>query len=215
MMESIDQQKLEQILEELNRKGISKKYISSIGKDISSRRRYHPLFSGDFKEIQEVHQMDCFFSTPEKPILATYGLANCLGVLAYDPLKKIAFLGHSDAFSYKYKGEDKLGHPSVNAHVSRFFWDLRDRKDNYLLDAWIVIGSNPDNKAIETTENTFKDLNNSPYFSGVRIRKLERLNVKDDGSIGIDSRTGRLFSYDPKLNPLPRQEGFWSQVKLF
>ncbi len=157
-------------------------------------RNTHPLVKSDFELVNEVNQFQSDFATDEKPIIVTCGMANCVGLLAYDLEKGIAFLGHTDSFSFRYTASDSFGNPSISAHVGHIFRDLSTKDETFNLTVIIAKGEFPESQYITTIR---QNLNKPP--SNVKIISITELDT--DGSIGIDKRTGKLVSYDPKLNP--------------
>jgi len=143
-------------------------------------------------------------ATVNKPILATYGLANCIAILAYDINQRFAFLSHSDAMSFLYRSDDNLGHPSQSAHIAWLDYELGKRSAMFDLEMGLITGSDPDKKSLEIIKKDIEELRKKLYIISLNLKEI---NVGDDGSIGIDSRTGKLFSYDPLLNPNKNQKG--------
>lgn len=148
--------------------------------------------------VKEVGMSKYDFATEEKPILATWGLATCTGILAYDLEKKFAFLSHSDPMlSYLYTGEDSLGKPSISAHVRNLVNKIDEGDESYKLSFIIYKGDFPEKNAIKTIRENIESIK-SPNIEVVSLLEKEAF---EGGSIAFDSRNGRKTMYNPKENP--------------
>lgn len=180
-------------------------------------RQIFPPFSGNYNELQDVPQMSWQIATheSEKPVLATSGLSNCIGVVAYDRRKKLAFLSHSDSFScacgrneWDSKKQDFV-YVNVNGDVRSFYRRLTEMEGEFELDVKMIIGNYPDKEMIDITRRTIEKTGDR-----VRLLNLERIDMGQLGSVAIDARTGKLFTYDPELNPNPKTKGVWDRIEL-
>ena len=134
----------------------------------------------------------------KKPVLATDGLLTCVGVVGYDPNRKVAFLSHSDDFTCAFGYRTHQGLVKENSHIRSIYRDLQEMGGEFNLDVKLITGSFPDNEIISVTERSLKKPS-----SRITLNSLERIDLKEIGSIAIDARTGELFTYDSQLNPNP------------
>lgn len=154
----------------------------------------------DYSLVKHIDMGKSGIATAEQPLIATDSLATCTGILAFDLENGFTFLAHSDAmFSFLYAWEDKLGHPSISKHVQELkkICDEDGRCLNLTIE--VLLGTYPDRNAIDTIKNNLYVLARSTQnkYRIVSINEVKSF----DGSILFDSRTGKRYAYDKRLNP--------------
>lgn len=152
-----------------------------------------------YRCVLPIAQTDCAFSTKEHPILALWDLDDCVGLIALEPKARIAFGAHSDLISFSPAENSDTG-PLRSIHVCKLFEGLQARFGSFELEVIIAKGSFPEQRFIDMIR---RDLSNPP--TNVTIHRIREMDVSPEpgfsGCIAIDSQTGRLFSYSPRLNP--------------
>ena len=109
------------------------------------------LLIEDYNQVKEVDMGKWAIATPETPILATWALASCTGILAFNLEKQFAFLSHSEAmFSFLYRGDDKWGSPSISLHIQKLVKYIESGNETYNLSFIVFPGSFPDKKMVAT-----------------------------------------------------------------
>ena len=154
----------------------------------------------DYSLVKHIDMGKSGIATAEQPLIATDSLATCTGILAFDLENGFTFLAHSDAlFSFLYAGDDKWGHPSISKHVQELekICDEDGRCLNLTIE--VLLGTYPDRNAIDTIKNNLSILarRTSNKFRIVSINEVKSF----DGSILFDSRTGKRYPYNKRLNP--------------
>lgn len=172
--------------------------------EVSLKTPEFPLFTGNYNELLDVPQAMAYFSTDEKPVLATYGIYTCVGILAYNPDTRIAFLAHSDASSFDYLSDSK-----ESMHVKQLYEGLVNRGSEHSLELKIITGGWPDNESITRIYGSLERLRAKPE---IRTMEIERISGKSN--ICIDSRTGQILSYNPKFNLNLQVKRLWREYIL-
>lgn len=157
----------------------------------------------DYNQVKEVNMGKWAIATPEAPILATWDLASCTGILAFDLEKQFAFLAHSEAmFSLLYRGDDKFGHPSISLHIQKLIKQIESGNETYNLSFIIFPGSFPDKKMVEIIKRNINEIRSQKInVVSCEEKKPFFISMGSGGSIAFDSRNGNMTSYDPKKNP--------------
>ena len=157
-------------------------------------RKERQLYPGAYEEVLEIGQREFGVSKADsiKPVLATYGLATCIGFAGWDPLQKIGFLTHYDYYT-KFP-------ESFN-----YLMDCISKQSQYpKFDVRIIGGWDKSSEIITFLKS---NLNNS---KNIKMRLIEEDTGMSNAivrSIAIDTRTGGTYSYFPKLNPLHKKPG--------
>lgn len=111
------------------------------------------LLIEDYNQVKEVDMGKWAIATPETPILATWALASCTGILAFDLEKQFAFLSHSEAmFSFLYRVDDKWGSPSISLHIQKLVKYIESGNETYNLSFIVFPGSFPDKKWLKQSK---------------------------------------------------------------
>ncbi len=150
-------------------------------------QNFAPLYLGDIKDIVELKQGEhaITHANAEKPVLATWHLAECVALIGYDEKEKIGVLAHIDTC----------------ADIKDFFVQLKRPYHFYLL------GGNEGNHR----ESILEEAKKAKFiFGGFLDEKLNGKDIEKDciwtismrlrRSIAIDTRTGEIYSYDPAIN---------------
>ncbi len=88
--------------------------------------QFFPIYLGPFDDVCEVEQR-CFaitFPDAKKPILATWHLAECIGVVGFDKIHKIGFLFHVDKNAHFQKALLQF-QMHLRTLYSQLFFDVR------------------------------------------------------------------------------------------
>lgn len=153
-------------------------------------RETRPLYQGDYKDILEINQREFGITKVGsiKPVLATYGLATCIGFAGWDSEQKSGFLAHYDFLTKLPESFDYLIYCISNQICKQSKFDVR-----------IIGGWDKSDLIIDFLKSRL-DKN-----SEIKMKLVEedtgmsRLLVR---SVALDTRTGQIYSYFPKLNPL-------------
>ncbi|MEK6827095.1 MAG: hypothetical protein AABX99_01265 [Nanoarchaeota archaeon] len=122
-----------------------------------------------------------------KPILATYGLATCVGFVGWNPKQKIGFLTHYDAMTKLSESFDYL--------IDCVLKQSQGKSSEF--DVRLVGGWDNSDPIIEFLKSNLGKNKNIKM-------KLIKEDIGRSGlvkSVALDTRTGKTYSYFPKLNP--------------
>jgi len=151
-----------------------------------------PEFSGNMDGVVDVsmNQQAVTRATDEKPVLATFGLGPCVALVGYEPSAKVGFLTH-----YSAGTEVDGSFPNLLATLYRIglSHDSPTRFDVRLIGGW----EGDVDKLIGELKTRVR---HGTSFK-MEIVEEDTGYVADGRSVALDTRTGELFSYNPKKNP--------------
>lgn len=157
------------------------------------------------ESIKQVYTSFSGVANYEKPILATEGIYNCAGILAYDLNKRYAFLGHSygnEAYgidnstspSQIYDGHYHIAPRGImlgsSIHVIEML-DTLSKKELYQLKITIIVGSKPNLRLVSAMINTIIHLRRKnislvsmelrkPFVDGIHMENAENIGKTYD-----------------------------------
>jgi hypothetical protein len=138
------------------------------------------------------------------PILATEGLYNCTGIIAYDLNKQYAHLGHS--FPNQYCEQNRLGLRVTSEHALKIF-DTLSKKELYKLKFIILAGKRANKSMINIMINSILALERkSALIESIDIMKtfIKEIHLPCDkiigGSFAFDIRNGNRYIYNSYNN---------------
>ena len=195
-LKRVDYEKLKELLKSIDDELLTERYPFTDSNSDDS------LSIEDYSQVKEVDMGKWAIATPETPILATWALASCTGILAFDLEKQFAFLSHSEAmFSFLYRGDDKWGSPSISLHIQKLVKYIESGNETYNLSFIVFPGSFPDKKMVETIKRNIDEINSKKINVISCEEKKPFISMGSGGSIAFDSRNGTMTSYDPEKNP--------------
>lgn len=158
-----------------------------------------PEFNGNFRKVAEISQceMSITDSRSPKPILATYGLADCSAFLGYDQNKRVGFLAHIHYLNDTSK---------TIKNIERESWV---RYGNLIFNCG-VIGCDSTG-LLNTLVKDIRNQNSGSVMFHLSDKDIIHKMIYDTGSVALDTRTGCLYHYSPQRNPNPRAI-FTSQI---
>lgn len=144
-------------------------------------------------QIIEVYQGSWKIASPNKPLIATRNLADCVGILVYDLDKEFAFLSHSDIGSFTYS--EKKG--KISIHLQELIRKLESTQESYNLTVIIFPGDYTEDDSITAIYNTLNQIQSH----NITIESIEErkpfidFQVPGTRSILFNSQTGELLPY--------------------
>jgi hypothetical protein len=147
------------------------------------------LNSENYKYLVDIGQREFGITKARdrKPILATYGLATCVGFVGWSPEQKVGFLAHYDALTKLPESFDYL--------IDCVLKQSQNKSPEF--DVRLIGGWDESDSIIEFLKS---NLNQN--------RKIKMNLIEEDigrsglvKSVALDTRTGKTYSYFPKLNP--------------
>lgn len=167
---------------------------SSFGTDSFGESSIRPPYQGSYEEMAEVSQREFGVTRGDdsKPVLATYGLGPCVSMVGWSPEHKVGFLTHYDGLA-ELPG-------SFGSLLYRISQQLEGEASEF--DVKIIGGQTGQSEQIidflKARLNMRKDIQ-------MKLTEEETGGYTNNRSIALDTRTGEVFSYDPKLNPHRRE----------
>ena len=168
--------------------------------DLSSKELEEMLKdSDDYQEdnVQEVLQGSWKMSSQLKPILATKSLADCIGILVYDPNKEIAFLSHSDISCFVQQNNT-----IISTHLIEIMRFLEREEEDYNLKIVLFPGEYTNRKYIDAIYNTLAML----HLKRIHISSVEEKTPFKDkrlpgtSTVLFNSQTQQISAYDEKID---------------
>ena len=152
-------------------------------------------------KVHEVSQREGFFGFvgSDKYIPATYGIGPCVAVAGYSPNSGRGFLVHIDSMTdIDFKNPPGSFEPLKSLMPIAVIGTKGLRRVSY--DITIVQGE----ESIELLERVKKYLEILDNLNPNLTLNVNRNHNSSDSirSLALDLRTGKLFNYNPSLNPL-------------
>lgn len=152
-----------------------------------------PTYQGNMDEVVSVsmNQQAVTRATASKTVLTTHGLGPCVSLVGYEPSAKVGFLTH-------YSSVTNVDQAFPNLLYQLYQTGLTHEEPNKF-EVRIIGGWDP----LDSLINKLR-----ARLSGGTLFNMEIVGeeIGDLGNgrgrnVALDTRTGELFSYDPKLNP--------------
>ena len=167
---------------------------SSFGTENFGESSTRPPYQRNYEEMAEVFQREFGVTRGDdsKPVLATYGLGPCVAMVGWSPKYKVGFLTHYDGLT-ELPG-------SFGSLLYRISQQLEGEASEF--DVRIVGGQTGQSEQII---DFLKSRSNIREDIRMKLTEEETGGYTSNRSIALDTRTGEVFSYDPKLNPHRRE----------
>lgn len=183
-------------------KNYKEKQSKEIMFDLSSKELEEILKdSDDYQEdnVQEVLQGSWKMSSQLKPILATKSLADCIGILVYDPNKEIAFLSHSDISCFVQQNNNSS--TIISTHLIEIMRFLEKEEEEYNLKIVIFPSEYTDRKYIDAIYNTLAMLHQKRiHISSVEEKRpFKDRKVPGTSTVAYNSETGEIYPYQDEI----------------
>ena len=164
---------------------------SSFGAEGFGESSTRPPYGGDYEKMAEIFQREFGISRRDdsKPVLATYSLGPCVAMVGWSPEHKVGFLTHYDRSTElpsSFEGLLYITSQQLEGVASEF--DVR------------IVGGQTDCVSSERIIDFLKARLNMGKDIRMRLIEEETGGYPTNRSIALDTRTGEVFSYDPKLN---------------
>lgn len=160
--------------------------------NIEERGTQRPKYSGNINDVVEVgmNQQGVTRASDNKPVLATLGLGPCVSLVGYEPNHRVGFLTHYTALT---KVSDSFSGLLIVLYQLGLTDSAPTKFDVRLIGGW------------EREDELIRELRIKVMYGAFFNMKIveEDTGYVGDGSrsVALDTRTGKLFSYEPAWNP--------------
>ncbi len=160
---------------------------------ISGRNSFAP-YKLNYEEVIEILQREFGVTRGDdsKPVLATYGLGLCVALVGWSPTYKIGFLAHYDA------------NTDLSTSFGHLLYVISKQLEGKESEFYVRIFGGKEH-ASEQIIDFLKARLNIRKDILMKLIEEETDSYRNNTSIALDTRTGKLFSYNPIFNPYRRE----------